>query len=78
MPLKEILEWRLPIKAEGCKKLLALLDQTKRDLETLKQQVAAEEQSLNDLVYEIYRITPDERQVIEAFLHRFSSKAAEV
>ena len=53
LPLKEVLQWRLPLKMEGCKKLLALFNQAKQELENLEGQIAAEEQSLNDLVYEI-------------------------
>ena len=76
LPLKEVLQWRLPIRSEGCKKLLVLFDQSKKELKHLGEQIAAEEGRLNDLVYEIYKITPSERTVIESFLERFSSKAA--
>ncbi len=76
LPLKEVLQWRFPLKVEGCKRLLTLLDQTKRELEKLQGQIAAEEGNLNELVYEIYGIKPSERKVIESFLDRFSSMAA--
>ncbi len=77
LPLKEVLQWRFPLKVEGCKRLLALLDQARRELEKLQGQIAAEEDNLNELVYEIYGIKPSERKVIESFLDRFSSRAAE-
>lgn len=77
LPLKDVLKWRLPLKVEGCRTLLSLFDQAKRQLENLGRQIVAEEHSLNELVYGIYGITTSERTVIEAFLDRFSSKAAD-
>jgi hypothetical protein len=75
-PLKEVLSWRLPVKPEGCKKLLELQKQTRRELTQLRGGIASSEEELNDLVYSLYGVTADERQVIEGFLERYSSRSA--
>lgn len=76
LPLKEALSWRLPVKPEGCKKLLGLLEQTRRELARLRDEITSGEGELNDLVYSLYGVTGEERKVIEGFLERFSSRSA--
>lgn len=73
--LKDVINWRFPVKPEGCKKLLALLDEARQELRKIVQQIASEEEKLNDLVYKIYKVRPAERKIIEGFLSRFSSQA---
>ncbi|MBI4165798.1 MAG: hypothetical protein HY508_08705, partial [Acidobacteria bacterium] len=75
-PLKEILAWRLPIKPEGCRKLLQIQNDTRRELARLRDEVASEEGELNDSVYNLYGVTTEERLVIEGFLERYSSRSA--
>ena len=75
LPLEEVLNWRLPVKPEGCKKLLTLLGQSRQRLRKLEDQIASEEDALNDLVYSLYGIQPREQKVIEDFLNRYSSQA---
>ncbi len=73
LPLKEILSWRLPVKPEGCKKLLQLQEVARRELSRLSGEVTSLEAELNDLVYGLYGITASERKIIQGFLERFSS-----
>ena len=75
LALQDVINWRFPVKPEGCKKLLALLDEARQELENMVQQTASEEEQLNDLVYKIYKVRPAERKIIEGFLSRFSSQA---
>ena len=76
LPLKEVLAWRLPVKPEGCKKLLEFLEGTRRELSRLRSEIASLEDELNDLVYKLYGVTPHEQRVIEDFLDRYSSRSA--
>jgi hypothetical protein len=76
LPLKEVLAWRLPIKPEGCKKLLELQKEARRELTRLRGEIASQEDELNDVVYSIYGIKGEERKVIEGFLERYSSRSA--
>jgi hypothetical protein len=76
LPLAEVLNWRLPVKPEGCKKLLTLLSQSRQHLRKLEDQIASEEDALNDSVYALYGIQSREQKVIEDFLGRYSSHAA--
>ena len=73
LPLKEVLAWRLPVKPDGCAKLLELQEGARAELGQARMKVASLENELNDLVYEIYGVTGEERKVIEGFLDRFSS-----
>jgi hypothetical protein len=70
---KEILGWRLPVKAAGCRKLLGLLSTAKTELGKAEKAIASREEQLNDLVYELYGIKQEERAVVEGFLNRYSS-----
>jgi hypothetical protein len=74
--LKEVLSWRLPMKPEGCKKLLELQAASRRELSHLREELASLEDELNDLVYGLYGVTAKEQKVIEGFLDRFSSRSA--
>jgi len=76
LPLKEVLSWRLPVKPEGCKRLLELLEGTRLEASRLRNEAASLESQLNDLVYKLYDVTPAERKVIEDFLERYSSRSA--
>ncbi len=75
LALQDVINWRFPVKPEGCKKLLALLDEARQELGNMVQQTASEEERLNELVYKIYKVRPAERKIIEGFLSRFSSQA---
>lgn len=76
LPLAEVLRWRLPVKVEGCRKLLDLLAQARSELSGLDYRIREDEQQLNEVVYEIYGVTSAERKVIEDFLDRYSSVPA--
>lgn len=76
LPLKEVLAWRLPVKPEGCRKLLELEEGTRRELGRIRGEVDSLEDELNDRVYTLYEVTTVERQVIEGFLERYSSRSA--
>jgi hypothetical protein len=76
LPLKEVLSWRLPVKPEGCRKLLELQEGTRRELGRVRGEVTSLEGELNELVYTAYEVTAEERQVIEGFLERYSSRSA--
>lgn len=73
----EIMQWRLPVKESGCKKLLRLLAEARRELEGVKEKIAQEEEKLNALVYETYGISAAERRVIEDFLDRYTSRTSD-
>ena len=72
--LEEILSWHLPVKPQGCKKLLELLHKTRQDLNRAEDQIVSLETDLNDSVYRLYEVTSAERGVIEDFLERYSSR----
>jgi len=76
LSLKEILSWRLPGKPEGCRKLLELLEDARRELAAVRSELASLEGELNALVYRLYAVTPEEQKVIEDFLDRYSSRSA--
>jgi hypothetical protein len=76
LPLKEVLSWRLPVKPEGCRKLLELQEGTRRELGRIRSEVTSQEGALNELVYTVYGVTAEEREVIEGFLERYSSRSA--
>jgi hypothetical protein len=76
LPLKEVLAWRVPVKPEGCRKVLELQEQTRRELSRLRERIVSLEGELNDLVYDLYGVTAEERKVIEDFLDRYSSQSA--
>jgi len=76
LALKEILSWHLPVKPEGCRKLLDLQESARRELTRLRGEVTSQEAELNELVYGLYGMTPQERKIIEAFLERYSSRSA--
>ncbi|HEX5483036.1 MAG TPA: N-6 DNA methylase [Terriglobia bacterium] len=76
LTLKDTLEWRLPVKPEGCKKLLDLLARTQDESRRLVEQIASAEDELNEIVYQLYEISAAERSVIEGFLDRYSSYPA--
>jgi len=48
----------------------------RRELARLRDVVASRDGELNDLVYSLYGVTPEERQAIEGFLERYSSRSA--
>lgn len=73
LALKDVLSWRLPVKPEGCKKLLELLVAVSSDLRRAQTEAHSEEVELNELVYRMYGVTVEERRVIEGFLERYSS-----
>src|SRR5690348_13852531 len=75
LALKEVLSWRLPVKPEGCRKLLDLQEGTRRELYRLHSRIGSLEDELNDLVYNLYGVAPEERKVIEDFLERYSSRS---
>jgi hypothetical protein len=70
---KDVLSWRLPVTAAGCKKLLGLLVGLQENLASLKSQVASTEENLNELVFEMYGVSKVEQKVIDDFLTRYSS-----
>jgi len=76
IPLKQVLGWRLPLKPEGCKKLLDLLDNAREEARRLAAQIASGEDELDEIVYRLYDVSPAERKVIESFLERYSSYPA--
>jgi hypothetical protein len=76
LPLKELLSWRLPVKPEGCRKLLKLQRETGVELSRLRGEVVSLEGELNELVYVVYGVTAEERKVLEEFLERYSSRSA--
>jgi len=76
IPLKQVLEWRLPLKPEGCKKLLDLLRDAREEARRLAAQIASGEDELNEIVYRLYAVSPAERKVIESFLECYSSYPA--
>lgn len=76
LPLKEVLSWRLPMKPEGCRKLLELQAGARRELTHLREELASLDVELNDLVYSLYGVAAEEQKVIEGFLDRFSSRSA--
>lgn len=76
-PLKEVLAWRLPVKPDGCKKLLELLAGARRELRRLREEIDSLEDEMNDLVYGLYDVSAQERRVLEDFLNRYSSRPAE-
>ncbi|GEM_PF-5487912 len=73
VPLKQVLEWRLPLKPEGCRKLLDLLSDAREESRRLAAMIASAEDELNEIVHRLYEITPAERDAIEGFLDRYSS-----
>lgn len=76
LPLKEVLTWRLPVKPEGCRRLLELLGGRRRELSRLRGEVVSLEGELNQLVYTLYGVTAEEQKVLEGFLERYSSRSA--
>jgi TaqI-like C-terminal specificity domain len=76
LPLEEVLAWRLPVKSEGCKRLLSLLEGTRRELSQLRGEAASLEDELNRLVYKLYGLTTGEEEILEEFLERYSSRSA--
>ncbi|MGH9513566.1 MAG: Eco57I restriction-modification methylase domain-containing protein [Terriglobales bacterium] len=70
---KEVLNWHLPAKAAGCKKLLDLVAKARAELSRLTDEISSQENHLNDVVSETYGLTKDERKVIDDFLVRYSS-----
>jgi hypothetical protein len=70
---KEILGWRLPITPAGSKKLLELLARLKKSLNDTTDQIASEEEALNELVFRMYGLNKGEQKVIDDFLLRYSS-----
>jgi len=66
----------LPGKPEGCRKLLELLEDARRELAAVRSELASLEGELNALVYRLYAVTPEEQKVIEDFLDRYSSRSA--
>jgi Eco57I restriction-modification methylase len=77
LPLEDILAWRIPVKPEGCTQLLALQDKARGELNSAREQIVSLEDELNDSVYKLYAVTPDERKIIEDFLERYTSKPSE-
>jgi hypothetical protein len=73
LALEDVLAIRLPIKPEGCKKLLDVLQRTRQELSNIGDEIASLDNELNELVYEIYEINSEEQAVIEGFLQRYSS-----
>lgn len=73
---KDVLSWRLPATVAGCKSLLELVGNTQAQLEKTRQQVGSQEADLNDLIFEIYGLSKDERKVVDDFLLRYSSGPA--
>jgi hypothetical protein len=74
----EVLEWRLPLKPSGCKRLLELLIQSRQEARTIEAKIGEEEEELDELVCELYGISPTERRVIDGFLERYTSFGAAV
>lgn len=70
---KEVLSWRLPVTASGCKKLLELVAGLQADLSKVRNQVSSTEDKLNDLVFEMYGLSKNEQRVVDGFLERYSS-----
>ena len=52
-------------------------NKTQQELKEVEDQVVSLEGELNDLVYELYEVTSEERKVIEDFLDRYSSESGE-
>ena len=77
LPLEDVLAIRLPVKADGCKKLLEMLQKTRREVLKIGDEIASLDNELNELVYEIYEINSEEQAVIEGFLQRYSSVSAD-
>lgn len=76
LALKDVLSWRVPVKPEGCRRLLELLEGTRRELSRLRSEVASLEGELNDLVYKLYGVAAEEQKLLEGFLERYSSRSA--
>jgi len=55
--------------------LLDLQEGTRRELDRLHSRIGSLEDELNDLVYNLYGVAPEERKVIEDFLERYSSRS---
>jgi hypothetical protein len=64
------------VKPAGCSELLKMLEEARNQLDVRTEVLRSGEDELNDLVYGIYGVTADERNVIEDFLTRFSSLPA--
>jgi hypothetical protein len=75
---KDVLKWRLPSTVAGCKSLLELVGNTHAELGEIRQQVVSQEAELNDLIFEVYALSKDERKVVDEFLLRYSSGPAAV
>lgn len=73
LPAQDVLSWRLPIKVAGAKTLLGLLNTARKDLEKVEKGIEAEENRLNELVYDLYGLGKKDRKIIEDFLARYSS-----
>lgn len=74
MSVKEILEWRIPIKPSGCMRLLALLKKDQEESRTISAKLAKQEEDLNTEVYRVCGVDSLEREVIEGFLKRYTSR----
>jgi hypothetical protein len=75
---KDVLKWRLPSTATGCKILLELVGNMRAELGKVRQKVVSQEAELNDLIFDIYELSKGERKVVDAFLFRYSSGPAAV
>ena len=77
LELNELLRWRLPVQPAGAQSLLQMLRADRRKLAALKRKIEELETRLNELVYSAYGLSRAEKQVVEGFLERFSSQAAD-
>lgn len=73
---KQVQSWKLPVKPEGCRRLLQLAGEAKLKLQETETEISAEERKLNSLVYESYGLDQQEQRIVEDFLARYSSKSA--
>ena len=77
LPLEDVLSLRLPLKPQGCKNLLRMLQKTRQEALKIGDEIASIDNELNELVYQMYGISSDEQAVIEGFLQRYSSVSAD-
>lgn len=61
-----IVEWLLDLKTTENNGLIAQIDQRVRELDALEAQIRIAERALDDLMYELFKLTPHERAMVEA------------
>jgi len=72
--LEDVLSWRLPLKREGCVRLLDLAQKVAEEIDASGRSIESEEERLNELTYKLCRVTKAERRTIDGFLDRYSSR----